>query len=124
MENIAISTIVGTSSHMIRLIGFNIHDIEVSCYNYMFSLCCMMYPIKLINVNTVQTDRAKNVWARAYLIPERNRNGRRQEEVRILFIYLFFCMNLGEINALLTIFCCQMKHFGYVTVCHRILIEK
>jgi hypothetical protein len=30
-------------------------------------------------------------------------------------VYLFvFCMNLGEINALLTIFCCQMKHFGYV----------
>jgi hypothetical protein len=25
-------------------------------------------------------------------------------------------MNLGEINALLTISCCQMKHFGYVTV--------
>jgi hypothetical protein len=24
-------------------------------------------------------------------------------------------MNLGEINALLTISCCQMKHFGYVT---------
>jgi hypothetical protein len=30
-------------------------------------------------------------------------------------------MNMGEINALLTIYCCQMKHFGYVTVCHRIL---
>jgi hypothetical protein len=27
-----------------------------------------------------------------------------------------FCMNLGEINALLTISCCQMKHFGYVIV--------
>jgi hypothetical protein len=25
-------------------------------------------------------------------------------------------MNLGEINALLTIYCCQMKHFGYVIV--------
>jgi hypothetical protein len=32
-------------------------------------------------------------------------------------VYLFiFCMNLGEINALLTISCCQMKHFGYVIV--------
>jgi hypothetical protein len=32
-------------------------------------------------------------------------------------VYLFaFCMNLGEINALLTIACCQMKHFGYVIV--------
>jgi hypothetical protein len=30
-------------------------------------------------------------------------------------VYLFvFCLNLGEINALLTISCCQMKHFGYV----------
>ena len=37
-----------------------------------------------------------------------------KKKVRILFIYLFFCMNLGEINALLTISCCQMKHFGYV----------
>ena len=26
----------------------------------------------------VQTDPAKNVWTRAYLIPERNRTGRRQ----------------------------------------------
>jgi hypothetical protein len=28
----------------------------------------------------VQTDPAKNVWTRAYLIPERNRTVRRQEE--------------------------------------------
>jgi hypothetical protein len=62
----------------------------------------------------VQTDPAKNVWTRAYLIPERNRTVRRQEEGKNS-VYLFvFCMNLGEINALLTISCCQMKHFGYV----------
>ena len=50
------------------------------------------------------------------LIPERNRTVRRQEEGKNS-VYLFvFCMNLAEINALLTIFCCQMKHFGYVIV--------
>ena len=62
----------------------------------------------------VQTDPAQNVWTRAYLIPERNRTVRRQEEGKNS-VYLFvFCMNLWEINALLTISCCQMKHFGYV----------
>ena len=67
-------------------------------------------------VHCVQTDPTKNVWTRAYLIPERNRTVRRQEEGKNS-VYLFvFCMNLGEINALLTISCCQMKHFGYVTV--------
>ena len=41
---------------------------------------------------------------------------RKQEESKN-YVYLFvFCMNLGEINALLTISCCQMKHFGYVIV--------
>ena len=60
----------------------------------------------------VQTDPAKNVWTRAYLIPERNRTVRRQEEDNNS-VYLFvFCINLGEINALLTISCCQIKHFG------------
>ena len=50
----------------------------------------------------VQTDPAKNVWTRAYLIPERNRTVRKQEESKN-YVYLFvFCMNLGEINALLT----------------------
>ena len=50
----------------------------------------------------VQTDPAKNIWTRAYLIPERNRTVRRQEEGKNS-VYLFvFCMNLGEINALLT----------------------
>jgi hypothetical protein len=38
--------------------------------------------------NTVQTDPAKNVWTRAYLIPERNRTGRRQEEGKNS-VYLF-----------------------------------
>ena len=67
--------------------------------------------------NTVyKRTRQKIVWTRAYLIPERNRTVRRQEEGKNS-VYLFvFCMNLGEINALLTIFCCQMKHFGYVIV--------
>jgi hypothetical protein len=38
----------------------------------------------------------------------RNRTVRRQEEGKNS-VYLFvFCMNLAEINALLTIFCCQM----------------
>jgi hypothetical protein len=64
----------------------------------------------------VQTDPAKIVWTRAYLIPERNRTGRRQEEGKN-YVYLFgFCMNLEEINALLTISCSQMKHVGYVIV--------
>jgi hypothetical protein len=36
------------------------------------------------------------------------------KKVRILFIYLFFAWTWGEINALLTISFCQMKHFGYV----------
>jgi hypothetical protein len=64
----------------------------------------------------VQTDPAKNVWTRAYLIPERNQTVRRQEEGKNS-VYLFvFCMNLAEINAFLTIFCCQMKYFGYVIV--------
>jgi hypothetical protein len=50
------------------------------------------------------------------LIPERNRTIRRQEEGKNS-VYLFvFCMNLEKINALLTISCCQMKHFGYVIV--------
>ena len=44
------------------------------------------------------------------------RTRRRQEEGKNS-VYLFvFCMNLGEINALLTISCRQMKHFGYVIV--------
>jgi hypothetical protein len=68
------------------------------------------------HLHCVQTEPAKYVWTHAYLIPERNRTGRRQEEDKNS-VYLFvFCMNLGEINALLTISCCQMKHFGYVIV--------
>ena len=78
-----------------------LHDIKTLKKN-------SMSPIRF-DPHCVQTDPAKNVWTRAYLIPERNRTVRRQE-----FCYLFvFCMNLGEINALLTISCCQMKHFGY-----------
>jgi hypothetical protein len=47
---------------------------------------------------------------------ERNRTVRRQEAGKN-YVYLFvFCMNLGELNALLTISCCQMKHFGNVII--------
>jgi hypothetical protein len=54
-------------------------------------------------LHCVQTDPAKNVWTRAYLIPERNRTVRRQEEGKNYVDLFVFCMNLGEINALLTI---------------------
>ena len=51
--------------------------------------------IEMIKVHCVQTDPAKNVWTRAYLIPERNRTVRRQEE-GTNSVYLFvFCMNLA-----------------------------
>ena len=66
-------------------------------------------------LHCVQTDLAKNVWTRAYLIPERNRTVRQEEGKNSVYLFVF-CMNLGEINALLTISCCQMKHFGYVIV--------
>ena len=65
----------------------------------------MLFFFYMRQQHCVQTDPAKNVWTRAYLIPERNRNVRRQEEGKNS-VYLFvFCMNLGEINALLTISC-------------------
>ena len=62
--------------------------------------------IDLYTVHCVQTDLAKNVWTRAYLIPERNRTGRRQEEGK----------NSVYLLVLLTISCCQMKHFDHVIV--------
>ena len=65
----------------------------------------VLLPIKL-TVTTLQTDPAKNVWTHAYLIPERNRTVRRQEEGKNSVDLFVFCMNLGEINALLTISCC------------------
>jgi hypothetical protein len=61
-----------------------------------------MSPIRF-DPHCVQTDSAKYVWTRAYLIPERNRTVRRQEEGKNLVNLYVFCMNLGEINALLTI---------------------
>ena len=67
-------------------------------------------------LHCVQTDPAKNVWTRAYLIPERNRTVRRQEDGKHSLYLFIFCMNLGDINALLTISSCQMKHFGYAIV--------
>jgi hypothetical protein len=91
-----------------------------TCTFMLFSLDSFFYicgvgSYWMINLFT-KTDPAKNVWTRAYLIPERNRTVRKQEEGNNS-VYLFvFCMNLGEINALLTISCCQMKHFGYVIV--------
>jgi hypothetical protein len=89
-----------------------------------FSIFVIVYYKKKIEIcytnevqyHCVQTDPATNVWTRAYLIPERNRTVRRQEEGKN-YVYLFvFCMNLGEINALLTISCSQTKQFGYVIV--------
>jgi hypothetical protein len=63
------------------------------------------------NTTCVQTDPAKNVWTRAYLIPERNRTVRRQEEGKNSVLFIYFLQELGGINALLTISCCQMKHW-------------
>jgi hypothetical protein len=48
-----------------------------------------------------------NVWTRAYLILEQNWTVRRQEEGKNSLYLFVFCMNLGEINALLTISCYQ-----------------
>jgi hypothetical protein len=48
-----------------------------------------------------------NVWTRAYLILEQNWTVRRQEEGKNSLYLFIFCMNLGEINALLTISCYQ-----------------
>ena len=66
----------------------------------------------------VQTDPTKNVWTRAYLIPERNRTVRKQEEGKNSEnLFICFLHELGGNNdALLTISCCQMKHVGYVIV--------
>jgi hypothetical protein len=47
-----------------------------------------MSQIKIGFVHCVQTDPAKNVWTRAYLIPERNRTVTRQEESKNS-VYLF-----------------------------------
>jgi hypothetical protein len=48
-----------------------------------------------------------NVWTHAYLILEQNWTVRRQEEGKNSLYLFVFCMNLGEINALLTISCYQ-----------------
>jgi hypothetical protein len=40
-------------------------------------------------LHCVQTDLAKHAWTHACLVPERKRTVRRQEEGKILFIYLF-----------------------------------
>ena len=80
-------------------------------------LFCLFTPC----LHCVQTDPAKIVWTRAYLISERNRSVRRQEEGKNS-VYLFvFCMNLGGNK-------CFINHFLLSDVtfwlCHRILIEK
>jgi hypothetical protein len=75
----------------------------------------------LVLVHCVQTDAAKNVWTRAYLIPERNRTVRRQEEGKNS-VYLFvFCMNLGGNTCFINYFLLSDETFW---LCHRILIEK
>jgi hypothetical protein len=53
-----------------------------------------------IHLHCVQTDPAKNVWTRAYLIPERNQT----KKVRILFIYLFFALGEKHKVTILVIF--------------------
>ena len=70
----------------------------------------------------VQTDPAKNVLTRAYLIPERNRTVRRQEEGKNSVFFLFFFLHELGGNK------CFINHFllsdETVWLCHRILIEK
>jgi hypothetical protein len=51
-----------------------------------------------IPIASVQTDLAKNVWTRAYQIPERNRTVRRQE----FCLFICFLHELGIINILQT----------------------
>jgi hypothetical protein len=85
------------------------------CFTFICCICVAAC-FYVTCLHCVQTDPAKNVWTRAYLIPERNQTVRRQEEGKNSVYVFIFCMNLGEINALLTISCCQMKHFGYVIV--------
>jgi hypothetical protein len=69
----------------------------------------------------VQTDPAKNVWTRAYLIPERNRTVRRQEEGKNS-VYLFvFLHELGGNKCFINHFLLSDETFW---LCHRILIEK
>jgi hypothetical protein len=68
----------------------------------------------------VQTDPAKNVWTRAYVIPERNRT-EGKKKVRILFIFLFFLHELGGNKCFINHFLLSDETFW---LCHRILIEK
>jgi hypothetical protein len=44
-------------------------------------------------IHCVQTDLAKNVWTRVYLIPERNQTVRRQDEGKNSVYFLFFFTN-------------------------------
>ena len=79
------------------------------------SVCYIVY------IHCVQTDPAKNVWTRVYLIPERNRTVRRQEEGKNS-VYLFvFLHELGGNK-------CFINHFLLLDetfwLCYRILIEK
>ena len=74
-----------------------------------------------IVVHCVQTDPAKNVWTRAYLIPGRNRTVRRQEEGKNS-VYLFvFLHKLGGNKCFINHFLLSDETFW---LCHRILIEK
>jgi hypothetical protein len=69
-------------------------------FNTFRSIQCEQFKEKLSEIRGWgQADR-HNVWTRAYLIPERNRTVRRQEEGKNS-VYLFvFCMNLGAINSI------------------------
>ena len=69
----------------------------------------------------VQTDPAKHVWTGAYLIPERNRIVRRQEEGKNS-VYLFvFLHELGGNKCFINHFLLSDETFW---LCHHILIEK
>jgi hypothetical protein len=68
----------------------------------------------------VQTDPIKNVWTRAYLIPERNRTGRRQEEGKNC-LFICFLHELGGNKCFINHFLLSDETFW---LCHRILIEK
>jgi hypothetical protein len=60
----------------------------------MKQLRLFVYQISQYN-HCVQTDPAKNVWTRAYLIPEGNWTGRRQEEGKnSVYLLAYFSINI------------------------------
>ena len=100
----------------------NFDAVLISCNNraYYISEKNSMSPIRF-DPHCVQTDPAKYVWTRAYLIPERNRTVRRQEEGNNS-VYLFvFLHELGGNKCFINHFLLSDEIFW---LCHRILIEK